>query len=615
MIQYKKPRILFVTTPIRPTPTEYPPLAVWSMMNVLRKQGFNDINFYNIGLLRPSIDVAVEYIVELRPDILAVSAVVSTAYRYVKEFTLAVKTAAPETMIIVGGPMGASAEILLSKTGVDLVCMSEGEPVMSDLLPIFEWPIDTKRLEPVKGLAYLDEHGAVTNTGYANTVDKADIYEIDFNDLTDPTTIDHYFPVVTSKDSIFGVDPRVVEKRLLGKKSFELPGSKGCVAKCTFCHRWDKGIRYVPVPVLMNRLARLKLEFDVHCFRMSDENFGTDKKWLKEFCKEIRKLDVLWAVSGMRVNSIDDQSLKLMKDSGCVRCVFGMETGSPRMLKIMNKGVQIEDNYNALKLIYKNGLTTTVQLVVGMPGETNKTIEETASFLRYSVSLSRDTSPFNCSINYAQALPGTPLYEYARYKGMLGEGLDDEEDYLLWISDRNSADDAFTLPHLSGQPALVTLSWRPFLVANAAHEYIQKFGWKAYLRHVRLRLFPTETDSYRTGYFQEPRESRNQRGVSKNPTFFRWVNLVWQHPIMFFPHVFSNSWTANYCFTIIRAVKRLGFKNAFYLIFDYVNWLRVRRKTPSYTYGFNSLRKTMDKLTTKYSNENKTMALLRAGRW
>lgn len=614
-----QPRIVFVTTPIRPIPTVYPPIAVWSMMNVLREKGFINVDFYNIDLLRPSMDAAVQHIVELRPDVLAVSAVVSTAYRYVKDLTLSLKELSPETMIIVGGPMGASAEILLSKTGVDLVCMSEGEPVMLDLLSAFEWPIawplEKKRIETVKGLAYLDDHGAVKNTGYADSVDKADIYQFDFSDLTDPAILDHFFPIVTPKDSIFGTDPRIVEKGLLGKKSFELPASKGCVAKCTFCHRWDKGIRYVPVPVLMERLTVLKSDFDVHCFRMADENFGTDKRWLKEFCKEIKKLDVLWAVSGMRVNCIDDESLRLMKDSGCVRCVFGMETGSEKMLKIMNKGVRLEDNYNALKLIHQNGLTTTVQLVVGMPGETNQTVEETAAFLRYAVGLSRDTSPFNCSINYAQALPGTPLYEYARFKGILGRELDDEEGYLLWISDKNSADDAFTLPELSGQPKLKTLSWRPFLVASLAHGYIQKFGWKSYLYHVRERFFPTEIDSYRTGYFQEPRESRNKRGASDNSTLFSWIKLIGQHPIMFFPHLFCKSWTVTYCFTVIRAVKRQGLKQGLKLISDYINSMRSQNKEANYTYGAQSLRKTMDNLRDNSSKDNETMAMLRAGRW
>ena len=78
----------------------------------------------------------------------------------------------------------------------------------------------------------------------------------------------------------------------------------------------------------------------------------------------------------MRVNCVSDETIKMMKDSGCVRCIFGMETGSEKMLKIMNKGVKLSDNYKALDYVHKYDMTTTPQLVLGMPGETNETVKE-----------------------------------------------------------------------------------------------------------------------------------------------------------------------------------------------------------------------------------------------
>ena len=99
---------------------------------------------------------------------------------------------------------------------------------------------------------------------------------------------------------------------------------------------------------------------------------------------------------------------------------FGIESGSPTMLKVMEKKISLEQNINALKYAYQAGLGTVVQLVIGMPGETDETIEETVDFLKivmnyYPDSFKKKLS-FLISINYAQALPGTPLYEYAREK-------------------------------------------------------------------------------------------------------------------------------------------------------------------------------------------------------
>ena len=86
-----------------------------------------------------------------------------------------------------------------------------------------------------------------------------------------------------------------------------------------------------------------------------------------------------------------------------------------RCLKLWKK-VNLKDNYNAIRWIVESGLNTTIQLIVGMPGEDNTTIKETGEFVKYSAQLSVDKNPLDLSINYAQALPGTDLYEYARRK-------------------------------------------------------------------------------------------------------------------------------------------------------------------------------------------------------
>ena len=124
----------------------------------------------------------------------------------------------------------------------------------------------------------------------------------------------------------------------------------------------------MPVSVLMQRLEELVSRFDVGFVTFGDENFGTDKRWLAEFCSEIKKYDVLWRVSGMRVNCVTPEYLTMMKEAGCSAVYFGMETGSAKMLQIMEKKVALEENYNALQWIHDSGLHTTVQLVLGMPG-------------------------------------------------------------------------------------------------------------------------------------------------------------------------------------------------------------------------------------------------------
>ena len=118
--------------------------------------------------------------------------------------------------------------------------------------------------------------------------------------------------------------------------------------------------------------------------------------------------------------------------------IFGIESGSNRILTIMEKKVKVEDNIKALKLLKECGLFTIIQLVIGMPGENNETIKETINFLNDVVGYVYD--PMLLSVNYAQALPGSTLYDYALLKKYINNDIDSQEEYLLKISDVNAAD-------------------------------------------------------------------------------------------------------------------------------------------------------------------------------
>ena len=142
----------------------------------------------------------------------------------------------------------------------------------------------------------------------------------------------------------------------------------------------------------------------------------------------------------MRVNRVNLDVLKMMKDAGCTTVFFEWRQVAIRCFKLWRKKLGLEDNYNAMKWIVEAGLHTTIQLIVGMPGEDKSTIRETSKFVEYSSQLSKDRNPLDLSINYAQALPGTDLYEYARRNGIIGSDIFSEEEYLLNISDKDASD-------------------------------------------------------------------------------------------------------------------------------------------------------------------------------
>ena len=80
--------IVIITTPIRPVPTEYPPIGSLSVISSLREAGYLSTKFYDIDGLRPSYEEALNHLIDLKPDVIGISAVVSTAYEYTKRISL-----------------------------------------------------------------------------------------------------------------------------------------------------------------------------------------------------------------------------------------------------------------------------------------------------------------------------------------------------------------------------------------------------------------------------------------------------------------------------------------------------------------------------------------------
>lgn len=503
-------RALIVTTPIRPRPTSTPPFGSLAILKFMHRNGYADTGFYHIDALRPDFDEAVRHIVSLRPQVLGISAVVSTAFDYTRRLANAVKAALPDCLIVVGGNLAASAEVLLRRSAVDLCVTGEGEECFLAIVKQAETTRTPLDFTAIPGLVLIGGNDELVNTGYPMQLPASQIFDIDWTDLGVACDLDIYiYDPLREGDEEFWLtrEPRAHEPHRRGQKVVTIRCSKGCVARCTFCHRFDRGIRYIPVDLLVERLSQLQKTHDVGFFAVGDENFGTDKRWLTEFCTKVKPLDMLWRVTGMRVNCVNPELIAMMRDAGCVTLMYGMETGSDKMLQVMEKKVKLQDNYNAMEWTVNAGLYTVVQLVLGMPGESRQTVDETIGFCKFAMTLSPTQNPNDLSINYAQALPGTPLYDFARARGMIRPGLDGEEGYLAQISDRDAHDETSTL-NFTDQPILTARTWRPLITVEVNYAYVKKYGIEHY-RSVLLNdtnFFKRKRKRAIDGYFANPRQ-------------------------------------------------------------------------------------------------------------
>jgi anaerobic magnesium-protoporphyrin IX monomethyl ester cyclase len=479
-------KTIICTTPIRPVPTDYPPLGSMAVIQSLRSAGY-DPAFFDIDGLRPSFDEVIAHFKKERPDVIAVSAVVSTAYGYVKKLCLALREILPEAKIILGGNLAASAELLHRQCGIDVCVIGEGEKPAVNLMRYYEDHFaqhDYDALKQIKGLSYLDAAGELVFTGYESPIPAAELFDPDYSILEKYSDITHFIYDPFSRRD-FSEDPRSYQAHREGKKMGQVIFTKGCVARCTFCHRWDRGFRQLSPDRVIKRIQYLMDRYNVGFIQFGDENFGSDRRATEELIRLIKPLDILWVVGGVRARSVDADLLKRMYDAGCSGVYYGFETGSPSILKVMEKNLELHHNIDAARWTYDAGVYTCYQLVLGMPGETHQTIGETIDMVKQITEFLPEP-PYNyLSINYIQALPGTPVYEYARSTGLIDASVG-EEEYLERISDINAADDTKFL-NFTEYPYLVCRSWRPRLLYEVSMHWYRK-GTKRTSRPERSRI-------------------------------------------------------------------------------------------------------------------------------
>ena len=417
-------KIIIVIPHCREDATSYPPYGALYVGTYLQKNG-HEVILCNMDVDR-SIDSkkAIEFIIHENPDCVGFSAIVSTTYRSVKEISLELKNKAPNIKQILGGQMSQASNVLLNNTAIDAVVIGEGEIISLNLIKAFE---NNKDLSEVKGIAYKNNNKIQTNAA-GDQIRNMDLLPVPNWDLID---MKKYLRTPMERFGSFinlgaKFDPKFFESHRQNMKAFTIMTGRGCSDWCTFCSRNMKGLRKHSSDYLLDLIEELKNNYNVGYFTFGDESFVASKQWVYEFLKRLkeRNLDILFYVLGVRVDTVDYDLLNALKENGCFMIEYGFEHGSQRMLDIMEKRTSVAENYNVYKMTTELGLFTVPSNVINMPGETNETIQESIDFLN-------KCNPATYFVNYAQAHPGTPLYDYALLKGFIK----DEEKYLLTISD------------------------------------------------------------------------------------------------------------------------------------------------------------------------------------
>jgi len=161
--------------------------------------------------------------------------------------------------------------------------------------------------------------------------------------------------------------------------------TSGCKGRCSFCSfkYVQEKLEFKSPEKAVHELAQLKQKYNSRAFYFTDNNINNSYAYLDSLCDAFirNKLDISWAVYA-KAGSMDFSILKKMKRAGCSHLVFGIESGSDRILQMMNKGFTSEQASQTLKMTSELGIKNITLFIAGYPHETQEDVDKTAQFIR-----------------------------------------------------------------------------------------------------------------------------------------------------------------------------------------------------------------------------------------
>lgn len=294
-------------------------------------------------------------------------------------------------LLIAGGPL-PSCDPIPFLNDFDVVVKGEGEQAMLELLRTYDSGCDP---QSVQGIVYCKGNNGGKERQGEIVFTYPRILEPDLDKIAFPAR--DLFP-----------NDRYIEywKRRSGNAATTIFTTRGCPFSCEFCSNAVFGISYRErSPENVVDEVEQALSFGYDRIHFADDVFTLNRGRVLRICDEIRRrgLHFKWECLG-RVDSIDEEISIAMKDAGCDRIYFGIESGNDSVLKLMKKKITPDGARKAVYAAHEAGLSTGAFFILCYPGDTDDTVLET---LRFAVSLPLDYLSFTMPY----PLPGTALYE------------------------------------------------------------------------------------------------------------------------------------------------------------------------------------------------------------
>lgn len=381
----------------------YPPLGLLYTSSYINQKGQHHVDIVDSQAQELDHKATAERVASFKPDLIGMTAMTFTLIDC-KLVIQELRKRLPGVPIVVGGPHTAifpEESLLPTGLGADYVVVGEGEITLNDLATDLE-------MGKPKGKIY-------RQLSFIQNLDELPFADYDAVDIND------YYSVLAEETP-----------------SVTLFTSRGCPFSCAYCDRpaLGKGFRPQGAMRVVDEMEALEKRGAKEIF-FYDDTFSVSMKRVDAICDEYikRKLKIKWDIR-TRVNVVNEELLKKMKLAGCERIHFGVESGNPRIVRTMNKGVSIKQVEQAFDVCKRIGIKTLAYFMMGNPGETLEDVKDT-------LRLSQRIKPDFMQMTILSPFPATKYYLDALKDGVI--------DRDVWREYARNIDDGFR-PPLWSQP-------------------------------------------------------------------------------------------------------------------------------------------------------------------
>ena len=369
-------------------PPVYPPLGLGYIAAVIEKGGFK-VKIVDMDIEGLDLEGLEKIFTAETPRLVGITC--STPL-YSNAVGIAKKAKKHNALVAMGGihPTIKPEETIGNST-VDFLVMGEGEKTFLELTDAILSKDPEKRLPNILGIVFKKQGKAVYNKPR---------------------------PLVENLDEL-----PFPARHLFRQQKYTYPAaqysptipimtSRGCPGQCTYCCTKNLfGLRHRTRSIgnIIAEIEHVIKEYGAREIHIWDDNFVVNKKQLLEFCREIKErgIDkkVVFAIpQGLRVDQVDEESLRALKSINVYSVGFGVESGSQKILDLGKKGITLEQSRKAIEFAKKAGLEVWAFFIFGLYGDTEETMRQTIDF-------AKELDPDFAKFLILKPFPGTEVFE------------------------------------------------------------------------------------------------------------------------------------------------------------------------------------------------------------